>query len=125
MIRGRSFASCLAILLGGCAGIAEQSDRPAIFVDASAASHLELQAAVSRALGVTDITLAPDALTMTSLLTIERTPTRDAQGRPLNGRELGRPEQFSLVTSGERCVLIHAGSRMRIPLAAVRCQAIP
>jgi hypothetical protein len=120
---GRLLLIFIAALTSACAGIAQLTDSPALIVDSNAASRMELQSAVSKVLGTADITLAPDALTTTSLLTIERVPTRDSQGRLLNGRELGRPEQFTLVKSGERCVLIHAGSGMRIPLDSVRCRA--
>ncbi len=125
MNHGRWLLTFIAALSSACAGMSQQADSPALIVDSSAASRMDLQSAVIRALGTADIALAPDALTTTSLLTIERTPARDSQGRLLNGRELGRPEQFTLVKSGERCVLIHAGSGMRIPLDSVRCRATP
>ena len=67
------------------------------------------------------VTLADDALTHQSLLIIERTQARDASGVPLSGREFGRPEQFQLVRSGTRCILIQVSTGKRWTLANTQC----
>jgi hypothetical protein len=50
---------------------------------------------------------------------------RDAQGRPLDGRDPGRPEQFRLVKAGADCVLVHENSARRWTLHEATCAAAP
>jgi hypothetical protein len=95
-------------------------DVPAVATNPGPESRAELRRVVSDALGV-PVTLAEDALVNDSTLIVERTIRRDAQGRPLDGREKGRPEHFRLVKSGEGCVLVHESTGRRFPLSAVSC----
>jgi hypothetical protein len=67
------------------------------------------------------VTLADDALTRDYTLIVERAPHRDAEGRPLDGRETGRPERFRLVQSGLLCVLVQESTGQRWTLASVTC----
>ena len=67
------------------------------------------------------MTLADDALTGSSLLTIERQPHRDPQGRPLSGRDLGRPHQFRLIQSDSRCFLVREPDGERWELTHASC----
>lgn len=96
-------------------------DVPALITTPTAESRAELARAVSRALNGAPITLADDALTRESTLIVERARARDLDGRPLTGRETGRPQRFRLVKSGSRCVLVHEGSGRRWTLASVTC----
>lgn len=114
----------VATLLSACASSQAQPDAPAVITQPSAASRAELLAAVTSVLKVANVTLADDALTKTSTLTIERTRLRDSSGRQLNGRDLGRPEVFQLVKNDARCVLIHKGSGRRVELAKTACERI-
>ncbi len=70
------------------------------------------------------VTLADDALARTARCIIERNQARDANGVPLSGRELGRPEKFQLVKSGKDCVLIHEGSGKRWTLKHATCSPV-
>jgi hypothetical protein len=92
---------------------------------ATAESRAELERVISSALGGAPVTLADDALTSTSELTIERARPRDSQGRLINGRELGRPEHFRLLKVGTDCVLVHEASGQRFTLAHTTCVAAP
>jgi hypothetical protein len=85
------------------------------------AGRAELLRAVTIALNGTPVTLADDALTHESLLIIEHAHPRDAHGLPLNGRELGRPEQFRLVKSGSHCILVHQRTGKRYRLRSTTC----
>ena len=67
------------------------------------------------------VTLADDALTRDSLLIIERAHPRDANGVPLSGRDLDKPEHFHLVKMGERCELVHERTGKRTTLASTTC----
>jgi hypothetical protein len=71
------------------------------------------------------VTLADDALTHESELTIEHARLRDAQGRLLNGRDLGRPEHFRLLKVGPDCVLVQERTGQRWTLTHSKCVAAP
>ena len=107
-------------LLGACAQAPTRADAPAVIVDPSAQSRSELHAAVREALSVDDVTLADDALTTSSILFIERAAIRG--GRQLDGRDLGRPEKFTLFKSADQCVLVHERSGQRFTLKQTRCR---
>jgi len=108
-------------LMAGCGTVPGQADVPAVLVKPNAESRAELLRAVSAALNGASVTLADDAFTRKNSLSIERKAARDASGLPVQGRELGRPEQFRLVISGSDCVLVHEGSGRRLKLANVAC----
>jgi len=107
--------------LAACGTLRSDPDRPAVIVTPTAESRAALTQAVSAALNGAPVTLADDALTRESVLTIERTQRRDANGLLLNGRELGTPERFLLVKSGDQCVLVHERTGKRITLTATAC----
>jgi len=104
-------ASCLVVaaLLSACTSSASR-DRPAVLTNPTPATRADLRVAVQRALHSDPILLAPDALTTTNLLNIDRFVRRDAAGRPMDGLNCGgRPEQFQLVKVDKECVLVHVG----------------
>jgi hypothetical protein len=94
----------------------EPSDRPAVIVNPSEASRMELAHVLREALHGAPVTLAGDALTTSNTLVIEHANPRDASGRPLNGRNLDRPERFELFARKSRCVLVQSrtGRRWRL-----------
>jgi hypothetical protein len=96
-------------------------DVPAVLVNPTAESRAELARVVSGALNGAPVTLADDALVHDDTLVIERAPHRDASGRPLDGRETGRPEHFRLVRNDTRCVLIQQRTGRRWTLASATC----
>jgi hypothetical protein len=102
---------------GACAARAT----PAVLVEPTAASRAELARVVSRALRGAPVTLADDALTADGTLVVERVERRDASGRPLTGRDSGRPEHFRLVKDGARCVLIQERTGQRFELGSASC----
>jgi hypothetical protein len=91
---------------------------PAVIASPGRASHSEAFKGVR-------VPLAEDALTRESALTIERTRPRDAQGRPLNGRDMGRPEHFRLFKVGSACVLVQESNGRRWTLTESSCVAAP
>lgn len=105
----------------GCHPRLAPSDVPAVLVNPGPGVRRELARAVSRALGGAPVTLADSALTVEDVLIVDRTVRRDTQGRPLNGRETGRPDHFRLVTAGTDCVLVHQESGRRWPLESAAC----
>jgi hypothetical protein len=96
-------------------------DVPAVISSPTPQSRAELARVVSRALDGAPVTIADDALTREDTLIVERTVRRDAQGRPLTGRDTGRPEHFRLVRSGGRCVLVHERTGRRWTLESTTC----
>ncbi len=110
-----------AALLSACAALPVARDIPALITGPTEESRAALRQAVSEAFNGIKVTLADDALTKSSLLTIERRPIRDVRGRLLMGRELGMPHQFRLIKNGSRCALVRLSNDRRWVLAGTRC----
>ena len=107
--------------LAGCNLNGVHDERPARIVAPTGESRAELKRAVSEMLHGADVMLAADALTGSSILVVERNRIRSIENRPLSGRDLGHPERFRLVTSGDRCVLIHENDGARRELSDSAC----
>jgi hypothetical protein len=117
-------ALTLPMALVACSAASPASpERDALLVDPAPQVRDELHQVVSAALHGAPVRLADDALTTSPVFAVEHVQPRDAQGRPLNGRELGRPELFRLLRSGSQCVLLHEGSGQRFILATATCAA--
>jgi hypothetical protein len=69
------------------------------------------------------VTLADDALTCTSALIVERARLRDDRGLLVNGRDLERPERFTLLAERGACVLVHERTGQRFVLRETECAA--
>jgi len=110
----------LAMGIAGCKNVAPDADQAAVIVDPDAASRAALQEAVNAALH-TDVTLADDALTDTSILIIERQIPQSIEGSPAQGRTMEMPIQFRLVTNGTECILIDQRDLSRTALADTAC----
>ena len=109
------------VVVSACKADPPLLDQPARIVDATSESRAELKLTVSRALNGADVALADDALTGSSVLIVEPKVYRDAQGNPINGRELRPPIQFELLKQGGQCVLELRSSGKRWPLPATTC----
>jgi hypothetical protein len=105
----------------GLAVAACATEVPARLVAVTPESRAELQHAVTEALGGTRVTLADDALTLSSTLTLEHAPPDDAMGRAATGRDMGRPQRFQLLKIGRRCVLVHESDGARAVLTQASC----
>ena len=104
------------LLLGsGCKNVAPDQEFAARIVNPDDASRAALQAAVNTMLH-TDVMLADDALTDSSLLIIERNPPRTMEHPHPQGRIMDMPIQFRLVSNGVDCFLVDQrdGSRQRL-----------
>jgi hypothetical protein len=119
----RTLVAAAAILLvAGCKHVAPDADQAAVIVDSTDASRAALQAAVNDALD-TEVMLADDALTTTSILTIERKLPQSMSGSPAEGRTMDPPVRFDLMTNGSDCVLVDSRDGSRYLLADTRCAA--
>ena len=108
--------------LTGCQTVNTDLDRPARIVNADAYSRAALQSAVNEALG-REVMLADDALTDTSLLTIERWPAGTMENPVPQGRSLEKPIHFRLVINGSDCILIDQRNESRHMLKNTECLA--
>ena len=106
--------------LTGCQTVNTDLDRAARIKNADADSRAALQAAVNEALG-TEVLLAQDALTDTSLLTIERWPAGTMENPVPQGRSLEKPVLFRLVINGSDCILIDQRNESRHVLEDTEC----
>jgi hypothetical protein len=112
----------LTFTMCACATSTQATDVPAKIVAPTTQSRAELRQAVMTALDGTPVTLADDALTRESTLSIERQPARDSNGQRIDAREVNRPELFRLVKHGSECVLIHERTQSRTALKTARCE---
>jgi hypothetical protein len=108
-----------------CAARPEALRSPAVIVNQTAETGAELQRVIRNAIGDVSVTLADDALTTSNMLSLEHARPRDPAGRPLNGRELRRPETFELFKRGSRCVLVQSRTGRERTLHHVQCVAAP
>lgn len=98
---------------------------PARIVNPTPQSRAALAQAVRDALDGVPVMLADDALTRESTLVLERAAHRDPEGHRAQGRELGRPERFTLFKTERDCVLVHERTGRRMALVATECAAAP
>ena len=119
-------SSCIVLggllVLAGCQTMATGNDVPARITNPTAASRAALQNAVNDALH-TEVLLADDALTSSSILTIERNPPRTLQGQLATGRNMDPPIRFDLVLNDSQCVLIDRRDDSRHTLKNTTCVA--
>lgn len=110
----------VAVVVASCR-TAVREEVPALLVEPTPAADAELVAAIAAALGAAPVSVAPDALTRSSLLTLEHREPDGIPDRALTGRDLGRPERFRLVTDGKACILVHETGTARVTLLRSRC----
>jgi hypothetical protein len=109
-----------ALTVAACGTVSAQ-EQPAVIARSTQASRSELSRVVTAAFNGLTVTIADDALTRDSVLTIERREPRDAQGRPVGGRILEKPEQFRLVLRGSECDLVRQSDQRRWRLTETVC----
>jgi hypothetical protein len=89
---------------------------------ATDASRAALQETINEAMH-TNVMLADDALTDSSVLTIELNPPGTMQDPVPLGRDMGKPIQFRLVLNQEACILIDQRDGTRHVLNDTTCVA--
>jgi hypothetical protein len=115
-----TLAACV-VTIAACKQVVPDANQPAVIVDPDDSSRAALQAAVNEELG-TDVLLADDALTDTSILIVERKMPRAITGSPAQGRTMDAPVRFTLMTNGSDCVLVEDAGGTRYLLADTRCE---
>lgn len=114
--------STLLLALAACQTTASAYDVPARITNANDGSRAALQQVVNDALQ-SEILLAADALTSSSLLIIERNPPKTLQGRAATGRNTEAAVQFRLVVNESDCILIDTRDNSRHLLESTTCTA--
>jgi hypothetical protein len=104
-----------------CSTLSAQ-EQPAVVADPTERSRAELERIVVSAMNGQRVTLAEDALTRDSTLTVERRTPAGAEGRAATGRTLEMPVRFDLLLRGSSCVLRAADGR-EWQLREARCVA--
>lgn len=94
----------------------------AVLTQKSAEAHQELEAVVSKALGVAKVTLATETLMGESTMSVQQAPRMGPDGNPIMGRIMKRPDTFTLHTDGKTCSLTHEESGNVYPLSSVLCE---
>lgn len=94
------------LLLAGCQAIGANADQPAVIVQPSDASRAALKQTLSAIFGGEEITLADDALTHSSMLTLENNPPNSADSQAALGRVVTRPFSFQLIKNQHGCFLV-------------------
>ena len=108
-------------IIAGCQALTAQSDIPALITNPTDESRAALKKALAEAFHGTELTLADNALTQTSLLTVESGARHIIGKLPRRGRILEKPIQFRLVKNGTECVLINLRDQSRHKLQNTTC----
>jgi hypothetical protein len=108
----------------GCSTLSAQ-EQPAVIAAPTPQSRAELERVVSAAFDGQPVTLADDALTRESVLSIERRRPPGEQGRAATGRTLEAPARLNLVLRGTRCFLVRAADGREWELSDTRCVPAP
>jgi hypothetical protein len=109
------------LVLAGCQGLGQASYLPAVVVEPDQSSRDALEFTLSEIFGGQQVTLADDALTQTSILTLEHSPGKQLDSQPALGRVVTKPLQFQLVKSGDECFLVDLRDARRYMLADTSC----
>ena len=111
----------LVSFLAACSNAKVRPDIPALLTNPGAERLQEIEQTVATALDGKKVTLSPDTLTDSSMLTIERGMQKSVDRPPELGRDLGRLEHFQLVSDGPQGVLVDQQSGLHWLLATVEC----
>ncbi len=111
--------SAAAFAPSACGTLGAQ-EQPAVIAGHTEQSRTELERAASSAMNGQLVTLADDALTRESVLTLERRTPPGPQGRAATGRTLEEPVRLELVLRSGRCLLVTADGR-EWELTEARC----
>jgi hypothetical protein len=113
----------LAVLtLTACQTMSADQDQAARISEATDASRAALQETINSALH-TNVMLADNALTDSSVLTIELNPPGTMEDQVPLGRDMGKPIQFRLVLNQSDCILIDQRDGTRHVLNDTTCVA--
>jgi hypothetical protein len=111
----------LGFTVAACSTPAVNSEYPALLTNPGPSTTLEIEQTISSAMEGAKVSIAEDALTTSSQLTIEQNMIRSIEQQPEMGRNLGRPDHFQLLIDGPQCVLVHEKTGLHWLLNTVEC----
>ena len=109
-------------IIAGCQTIAPEHEVGARIVDPDDASRAALQETVNKIMG-SNVTIAKNALTTSSYLTIENRPQPTMENPVPMGRDYQRPVALRLVMDENECVLVDERNSARYLLRNTTCIA--
>lgn len=109
--------------LAACAAPAANSEQAALLINPAPQCHAQIEQVLSERLKA-PVTISRQVFEKDATLLLERPDPRDASGRRLDGRMLGRPESFRLVTDGKRCIITSDQEKEHAVLPACNCRAL-
>ncbi len=112
----------MSFMLAACTTPAVTSEQPALLTRTEPQCRAQIEQALGRFLNA-PVSVAPDVFEKDATLLLERPDPRDASGRRLDGRILGRPKTYRLVTDGQRCIVSGEKSSEHAVLTACTCIA--
>lgn len=113
----------MVLLASACKTIEPAQAKPAIISNPSAETTAELTEVMSTIYGGRPVTLAPDVLTETNILSIQIAP-HEKDGLPVMGTIEEMPRQFQLLKYDSDCYLYDSQNDTLYPLATIQCKQI-
>ena len=108
-------------VLSACQGLNRDPGVPAVIVESDDASRAALGKTLSDVFAGQEIPLADDALTRSSILTLQHNPGNQPQSQAATGRVVSAPIQFQLVKTGDGCFLVDLRDEKRYLLENTSC----
>jgi hypothetical protein len=109
------------ILLAGCQGLTANTDLPALIVQPDETSRAALENTLSELFGGKEIIVADDALTDSSMLSLEVNLREQLDSQPTLGRVVTKPFRFQLFKSKKGCFLVDLRDGGRYLLVDTNC----
>jgi hypothetical protein len=121
-IRMKSIAAGMTCcMLAACAVPAATSEQPALLTHATGECHAQIERELGRLTGA-PVSVASDVFIKDGTLLLERPDPRDASGRRMDGRLMGMPKTYRLVTDGKSCIVTGEQASERASLPACSCR---
>ncbi|NKF49189.1 hypothetical protein G3R49_01180 [Shewanella sp. WXL01] len=95
---------------------------PALVAKATDKGHLELSQAIASLLEIESVRIAKSAFTQSHQITLEHAAHKDANGNPIMGRVMSKPEQFSLFIEFGQCVVRRDSNLKTVVLKQTQCK---
>ncbi|GGF78601.1 hypothetical protein [Alteromonas lipolytica] len=118
----KALIGCVSLALAsGCAPTSVQPAQPATVTALSTSQKQQLETVISDWFGGVKVTLADNAFTDSSSVSIERREHLDNQGNPIEGRHNNAVYSFSLLKQGQDCWLQNERTSQKVLLNGITC----
>ena len=113
--------SASVLSVASCASTKDITLQKALAKSISDSEKQTIEDTISNWFGGTRITIASNAFSETSSVTIERRAKLDSRGLPIEGRHDNPLYSFTLLSDGKQCLLRNDQTEALAELANVRC----